>query len=82
MAKLRHSIDGVLTHGASPAEAVTAASRLLETNRPGSYASAFVSIFDPASREPRTPVPGTRRRCWCWPTRSCRSTIPAARCSG
>ncbi len=51
MAKLRHSIDGVLTHGASPAEAVTAASRLLETNRPGSYASAFVSIFDPTSRE-------------------------------
>ena len=51
MAKLRHSIDGVLTHGASPAEAVTAASRLLEVNRPGSYATAFVSVFDPASRE-------------------------------
>jgi serine phosphatase RsbU (regulator of sigma subunit) len=51
MAKLRHSIDGVLTHGASPAEAVTAASRLLEVNRPGSYATAFVSVFDPTSRD-------------------------------
>jgi serine phosphatase RsbU (regulator of sigma subunit) len=51
MAKLRHSIDGVLTHGAGPAEAVTAASRLLEVNRPGSYATAFVSVFDPTSRE-------------------------------
>ena len=48
MAKLRHSIDGVLTYGASPAEAVTAASRLLETNRPGSYATAFVAVYDPA----------------------------------
>ena len=30
---------------------MTAASRLLETNRPGSYASAFVSVYDPATRE-------------------------------
>ncbi len=50
MAKLRHSIDGVLMHGASPAEAVTAASHLLEVNRPGSYATAFVSVYDPARR--------------------------------
>ncbi len=57
MAKLRHSIDGVLTHGAEPAEAVTAASRLLETNRPGSYASAFVSIYDPATPRARV-LPG------------------------
>jgi PAS domain S-box-containing protein len=49
MAKLRHSIDGVLMHGASPAEAVTAASRLLEANRPGSYATAFVSVYDPGT---------------------------------
>jgi serine phosphatase RsbU (regulator of sigma subunit) len=49
MAKLRHSIDGVLMHGASPAEAVSAASRLLEVNRPGSYATAFVSVYDPAT---------------------------------
>jgi len=51
MAKLRHSIDGVLVHGASPAEAATAASRLLEINRPGSYATAFVAVYDPCSRE-------------------------------
>jgi serine phosphatase RsbU (regulator of sigma subunit) len=51
MAKLRHSIDGVLTHGAGPAEAVDAASRLLETNRPGSYATAFVAVYDPCTRE-------------------------------
>jgi PAS domain S-box-containing protein len=51
MAKLRHSIDGVLMHGATPAEAVTAASRLLEVNRPGSYATAFVSVYDPRTRE-------------------------------
>jgi serine phosphatase RsbU (regulator of sigma subunit) len=51
MAKLRHSIAGVLTYGASPAEAVTAASRLLESNRPGSYATAFVAVYDPRTRE-------------------------------
>ena len=51
MAKLRHSIGGVLTYGASPAEAVTAASRLLESNRPGSYATAFVSVYDPRTHE-------------------------------
>jgi PAS domain S-box-containing protein len=50
MAKLRHSIDGVLMHGASPADAVTAASRLLEAKRPGSYATAFVSLYDPCTR--------------------------------
>lgn len=51
MAKLRHSIDGVLMHGATPAEAVRAASHLLEVNRPGSYATAFVSVYDPHTRE-------------------------------
>ena len=79
MAKLRHSIDGVLTYGAAPAEAVTAASRLLETNRPGSYATAFVSIYDPA--HPRARVlraPATRRRCSCSTTTSCTSTTRAA----
>lgn len=51
MAKLRHSIDGVLVHGASPAEAATAASRLLEINRPGTYATAFVAVYDPHTRD-------------------------------
>ena len=51
MAKMRHSISGVLTHGASPAEAATAASRLLRVSRPGAYATAFVAVYDPGSRE-------------------------------
>jgi serine phosphatase RsbU (regulator of sigma subunit) len=51
MAKLRHSIDGVLMHGAGPAAAATAASLLLEANRPGSYATGFIAVYDPATRE-------------------------------
>jgi len=51
MAKMRHSISGVLTHGASPAEAATAASRLLKVSRPGAYATAFVAVYDPRTRE-------------------------------
>ncbi|HEY6532851.1 MAG TPA: SpoIIE family protein phosphatase [Acidimicrobiales bacterium] len=51
MAKMRHSISGVLTHGASPAEAATAASHLLRVSRPGAYATAFVAVYDPATRD-------------------------------
>jgi PAS domain S-box-containing protein len=51
MAKMRHSIGGVLTHGATPAEAATAASHLLRVSRPGAYATAFIAIFDPATRD-------------------------------
>lgn len=51
MAKMRHSISGVLTHGASPAEAATAASHLLRVSRPGAYATAFIAVYDPVTRE-------------------------------
>jgi PAS domain S-box-containing protein len=51
MAKLRHSIDGVLAHGAGPAAAARAASHVLHARRPDSYATAFIAVYDPTRRE-------------------------------
>ncbi len=50
MARLRHGIDALLTIGASPAEAISAVSELLESTAQESCATAFVAVYDPASR--------------------------------
>lgn len=51
MAEVRHALRGLLHDGASPARALGAVNELLAVSRPGTFATAFVAVYDPTGRE-------------------------------